>query len=166
MKLIQGKDWPSIADTLKQGIFSNDAKSRQKDLERLAGVYSIDSFDFADPICAVCGGKAYKRCSACKSEWYCTRECQVGHWKQHEPICKVRVEEKKRQVEKLKREVEEGNQKDGDGKEKVKFKGANSSSDQPLQPEPTPSTSSSNDTNSSTSSLVGSAKIQILDEMD
>ena len=31
-----------------------------------------------DPKCAKCGEVATKRCSRCKNEWYCSRECQVS----------------------------------------------------------------------------------------
>ncbi|TPP61493.1 Zinc finger MYND domain-containing protein 10 [Fasciola gigantica] len=37
--------------------------------------------------CAVCGGPAVKRCSRCRSEWYCRRECQVKHWPKHKKAC-------------------------------------------------------------------------------
>lgn len=30
-----------------------------------------------DPKCSKCGALASKRCSRCKNEWYCSRECQV-----------------------------------------------------------------------------------------
>lgn len=42
---------------------------------------------FEDPKCANCGEEATKRCSKCKGEWQCTRECQVAHWKKHKEIC-------------------------------------------------------------------------------
>ncbi|CAG5055031.1 unnamed protein product [Parnassius apollo] len=37
--------------------------------------------------CAECGDKASKKCSRCKTEWYCGRECQVQHWPKHKKIC-------------------------------------------------------------------------------
>ena len=30
-------------------------------------------------------------CSRCKTVWYCSRECQVQHWKQHKKVCKKKV---------------------------------------------------------------------------
>jgi len=42
--------------------------------------------------CAVCDGvheNGNKRCSGCYLIWYCSRDCQVGHWDQHREECKV-----------------------------------------------------------------------------
>ncbi|KAF7259080.1 hypothetical protein EG68_03344 [Paragonimus skrjabini miyazakii] len=39
------------------------------------------------PRCVVCGEKAMKRCSRCRQEWYCRRECQVKHWPKHKNAC-------------------------------------------------------------------------------
>lgn len=39
--------------------------------------------------CAHCGASpATKRCSVCKQEWYCSRECQLAAWKGHKKHCK------------------------------------------------------------------------------
>lgn len=39
--------------------------------------------------CARCGaGPATKRCSKCKSEWYCSRECQLAAWNGHKKKCR------------------------------------------------------------------------------
>ena len=49
----------------------------------------IDGFQ-----CGMCKSKdATKRCSRCKSEWYCNRACQVKHWKDHKKFCKTIYEE-------------------------------------------------------------------------
>ncbi|KAL9185028.1 hypothetical protein ACHAXT_002805 [Thalassiosira profunda] len=39
--------------------------------------------------CAVCSAPASKRCTKCKSVWYCGREHQVSDWKAHKARCKV-----------------------------------------------------------------------------
>ncbi|XP_012323246.2 zinc finger MYND domain-containing protein 10 isoform X3 [Aotus nancymaae] len=31
--------------------------------------------------------EASKRCSRCRNEWYCSRECQVKHWEKHGKTC-------------------------------------------------------------------------------
>jgi hypothetical protein len=43
--------------------------------------------------CLACGvwdrtGKSHLRCSACMLVYYCNRECQLAHWKQHKKVCK------------------------------------------------------------------------------
>ncbi|KAI9148597.1 hypothetical protein H9P43_010078 [Blastocladiella emersonii ATCC 22665] len=44
--------------------------------------------------CVVCGALAGKRCSGCRSVWYCSREHQQAHWSTglHKEHCKVLVE--------------------------------------------------------------------------
>eukprot|EP00056_Hartaetosiga_gracilis_P003412 m.63514 g.63514 ORF g.63514 m.63514 type:complete len:86 (+) comp11443_c0_seq4:743-1000(+) len=59
---------------------------------RLASTYNYDTLEcmFPNaPKCAVCGHEATKRCSYCKSEWYCRRQCQVEHWPKHKAVCAV-----------------------------------------------------------------------------
>jgi hypothetical protein len=42
-------------------------------------------------VCANCDAEgATKFCSACKEEWYCSRECQKSHWKAHKRSCSLR----------------------------------------------------------------------------
>ena len=36
-----------------------------------------------------CGKLANSRCSRCKSEWYCSKECQIKKWKEHKTVCKT-----------------------------------------------------------------------------
>ena len=40
-----------------------------------------------DPRCVICGEVATKRCSRCRQEWYCRRQCQVEHWPRHKKAC-------------------------------------------------------------------------------
>lgn len=39
--------------------------------------------------CAGCGeaGKKLSRCTRCRCVWYCSKECQVHHWKNHKKSC-------------------------------------------------------------------------------
>ena len=46
-----------------------------------------------------------KACTACNVVWYCSRECQVAHWKVHQPLCK-RLQQQQQQKE----EEQEGQQ--------------------------------------------------------
>ena len=45
-----------------------------------------------DRKCANCGdwdrtGKSYMRCSVCMQVYYCSKGCQVAHWKEHKTVC-------------------------------------------------------------------------------
>jgi hypothetical protein len=70
---------------------SGGEEERQREMMRLAEVYGASNFEefLDDPKCSSCGKPAEKRCSRCKTEWYCGRECQVGAWKAHKPLCDV-----------------------------------------------------------------------------
>eukprot|EP00831_Metopus_contortus_P062236 TRINITY_DN54282_c0_g1_i1.p2 TRINITY_DN54282_c0_g1~~TRINITY_DN54282_c0_g1_i1.p2 ORF type:complete len:108 (-),score=18.18 TRINITY_DN54282_c0_g1_i1:44-367(-) len=56
-------------------------------------LYESSAFEeFLDPPkCGKCGKLAGQRCSRCKQEWYCSRECQVAAWKAHKPVCDIPV---------------------------------------------------------------------------
>jgi hypothetical protein len=60
-------------------------------LIRLSRMYDLATVEelIDDPKCGACGQPADQRCSLCKSEWYCGRQCQVKSWKQHKPICEI-----------------------------------------------------------------------------
>eukprot|EP00742_Colponemidia_sp_Colp-10_P004995 GILJ01005336.1.p1 GENE.GILJ01005336.1~~GILJ01005336.1.p1 ORF type:complete len:492 (+),score=87.18 GILJ01005336.1:40-1515(+) len=89
--IMRGQDWPSVAKWQIANVFVESAETRREDLERLAGIYNLNSIDelLEQPRCQVCGRAAANRCSKCKTEWYCGRECQVKAWKQHKPICEA-----------------------------------------------------------------------------
>ncbi|KAJ3071782.1 Zinc finger MYND domain-containing protein 10 [Podochytrium sp. JEL0797] len=59
--------------------------------QSMAAMYDLDNLDalLEDPKCGKCGRAAENRCSKCKSEWYCSRKCQVEAWKGHKSICAV-----------------------------------------------------------------------------
>ena len=74
----------------------------------------------ADKCCASCGktGNGLKRCTACKSVWYCGVNCQIDHRKKHKKECK-RI--KKELEAKEKQEGEEKTEGQTDGKREAKF---------------------------------------------
>ena len=37
--------------------------------------------------CVVCGHTAGSRCSRCRKQKYCSKECQLSHWPSHKPVC-------------------------------------------------------------------------------
>jgi zinc finger MYND domain-containing protein 10 len=58
-------------------------------MQSLADLYSNNSVEgLLDGFkCAKCTKEAFKRCSKCKGVWYCSRDCQVGHWPEHKAKC-------------------------------------------------------------------------------
>ncbi|XP_071447066.1 zinc finger MYND domain-containing protein 10 [Hetaerina americana] len=69
-----GVDMQDIANSL----------SGAYDLSKLASLLQMDNY------CSNgCASKATRRCSRCKTEWYCGRECQVKHWPKHKVSCNL-----------------------------------------------------------------------------
>ena len=90
------KDFKQIANKQLLTIFNSkkyNLKERKKDMEILSRIYNnfdgLEDILFEQPICVKCGQNAEKRCSRCKSEWYCSRQCQLKSWKKHKKICDV-----------------------------------------------------------------------------
>jgi len=63
----------------------------REEMKNLLNLYNSDVYEqfLDDPKCAECGEVASQRCSRCKEEWYCSRECQLKRWKQHKPVCQL-----------------------------------------------------------------------------
>ena len=87
--LMHRRDWKAIADAQRVSIFQISEDDRRAEMERMAAMYSLDAYAdvMEQPNCAQCGIPAVKRCSRCKTDWYCGRECQVKAWKAHKPMC-------------------------------------------------------------------------------
>jgi MYND finger. len=78
-EVLKDKNWKEIAEYQKQNYFKDDEKSLKEDIERMASLYDYNILEglIEGFKCAGCGKDATKRCSKCKSEFYCSRECQV-----------------------------------------------------------------------------------------
>eukprot|EP00043_Microstomoeca_roanoka_P013991 m.137748 g.137748 ORF g.137748 m.137748 type:complete len:450 (+) comp15900_c0_seq4:102-1451(+) len=91
--LAAGKEgWRSIAEYQLKKVFHPSDETLRKQATALAATYNIDTLEALfpeEPKCVVCGQPATKRCSRCKNEWYCRRQCQVEHWPKHKQICNV-----------------------------------------------------------------------------
>ena len=91
LKVNRGK-WDAIASYQKDAVFSPDEATMKAQAKRLAGTYDLDMLESLlpeDPKCAKCGAVATFRCSRCKNEWYCRRQCQVESWKKHKKMCNL-----------------------------------------------------------------------------
>lgn len=78
-EILKDKNWKELAEYQKKNHFTCDEKTLQEDIMRMASLYDynileglVDGFK-----CPKCNKEASKRCSKCKSEFYCSRECQV-----------------------------------------------------------------------------------------
>jgi hypothetical protein len=49
--------------------------------------------NYQEPSCFKCGktevelGNAPNKCARCQRAWYCGKDCQKAHWKDHKPVC-------------------------------------------------------------------------------
>lgn len=91
LKKTSGK-WRKIAAKQAASYFSLSEETIQTQAKRWAETYNMDILDelIKEPArCVVCGQVAEKRCSRCRNEWYCRRQCQVSHWPKHKNVCDV-----------------------------------------------------------------------------
>ncbi|KAJ8047698.1 Zinc finger MYND domain-containing protein 10 [Holothuria leucospilota] len=84
--------WGAIAKHQVKTVFNPPEDVIREQARRFAETYNFDVIEslLSDPPkCALCGDAASKRCSRCKNEWYCGRECQVKHWSKHKAVCSI-----------------------------------------------------------------------------
>ena len=73
---------------------------------------STSSLSSAPKALCICGNmNAEMMCSGCESQAYCTRECQLKHWKVHKQDCKliqkeIAVEKLEKKYKKKKKELQ------------------------------------------------------------
>lgn len=94
--IAEGRDWESIAEYQLNTFFTKEAEASEFDqLVKFADMYSQTNIEALSEgfKCANCLKPATQRCSRCKTIWYCTRECQVDHYKkEHKLQCKALAE--------------------------------------------------------------------------
>lgn len=98
----------SIGQKVVKEYFEISKETLRDELSPINDVYNVDNIEYfmEDPKCSQCGKDATSRCSRCKSEWYCGKECQVKRWKEHKEICKTLAElNKEAENKKQKKEV-------------------------------------------------------------
>lgn len=83
--------WRNLAEAFvaRQTEGGADAEMRRYAANWVANydTEALEALIDSPPKCVSCGEPATKRCSRCQNEWYCSRECQVGHWKRHKKAC-------------------------------------------------------------------------------
>ncbi|KAH8948594.1 hypothetical protein BDL97_11G102200 [Sphagnum fallax] len=89
-KLASHKNWKKIAHMQLETVFSRemDPTAQQQQAQELLQMFQFGEM-MEQPTCAVCGKVAMQRCSRCKTEWYCGRDCQVSVWKTHKKACDI-----------------------------------------------------------------------------
>ena len=110
--ITEGKNWKEIADYQREFFFNETAEKADFDeIVKLVGIYENQAVDaLADGFkCENCKQEASNRCSRCKSVWYCSRECQIAHFKAgHKKICKQLAEEYNKKHQKKGDEIQLG----------------------------------------------------------
>uniref|UniRef100_A0AAX7TC81 Zinc finger MYND domain-containing protein 10 n=1 Tax=Astatotilapia calliptera TaxID=8154 RepID=A0AAX7TC81_ASTCA len=89
------RKWKAIAKYQVKETFSPSESDLRQQAQRLAQTYNLDVMESLlpeKPKCGSCGREATKRCSRCRGEWYCHRECQVKHWPKHKKACQLMTE--------------------------------------------------------------------------
>ncbi|XP_072176956.1 zinc finger MYND domain-containing protein 10-like [Diadema setosum] len=94
----EGK-WKAIAKHQVKTCFNASSQAMKEQAKLFADMYNFDvleSLIAEPPKCALCGSPAAHRCSRCRNEWYCRRECQVKHWPKHKTACNLMWETEER----------------------------------------------------------------------
>lgn len=71
---------------LKERNPQNIATIQQNIMSMQGTIQRISNNICASP-CAVCKAKSTKRCGKCQGPLYCSKECQLSHWKEHKKTC-------------------------------------------------------------------------------
>lgn len=98
-----GNDWNAIAKYQVENFFTQSEEEAREEMKNLLKLYNSDVYEefLEEPKCAGCGEAATQRCSRCKEEWYCGRECQLKRWKLHKEMCNLIVKSLKEMQKEL-----------------------------------------------------------------
>lgn len=90
-------DWKELAEEQLEKLKNSKDQTEKEHMQRLADLYSNNNVEglVEGFKCGRCTKEAFKRCSKCKSIWYCSRECQVAHWPEHKATCIQKAKELK-----------------------------------------------------------------------
>jgi hypothetical protein len=61
---------------------------------RACDLRAVQKVPFEQHAC-VCGKEANLKCARCALQWYCSKDCQVSHYKRHKMLCKALASESK-----------------------------------------------------------------------
>nr|XP_053633499.1 zinc finger MYND domain-containing protein 10-like [Cherax quadricarinatus] len=82
--------WEELAAVLEPRFLTPTPEALNILAKNLAAAWDLDALEALlpdNPVCALCGEPAGRRCSRCRAHWYCRRECQVKHWPDHKKLC-------------------------------------------------------------------------------
>ena len=81
---------PKVAATEQIGLISIGESAKRKDNETGNNEDVEENGTTPTKICSACDKEsdALKKCRNCKCVWYCDKECQNKHWKEHKKGCK------------------------------------------------------------------------------
>lgn len=77
----QQEDWHKHMLICKK---QRSKKKKQKKKKKKKGPYQLRS---PDPTLCVCGKLAEMECSQCSVQGYCSEECQIADWSEHQLYC-------------------------------------------------------------------------------
>ncbi|GAQ87507.1 hypothetical protein KFL_003580010 [Klebsormidium nitens] len=92
-RLLRRTDWAILGRAQLGTVFRDTPETRADTQSRMADMLAMFEFEemLEAPKCASCGSDAAQRCSSCKSDWYCGRDCQLNCWPTHKELCGVLV---------------------------------------------------------------------------
>lgn len=92
-KITEGRNWEEIAEFQLENYFNRESEAADFELlAKFADIYSGKDVEALSEgfKCSNCFIPATQRCSRCKTVWYCSRECQIDHYKkEHKLTCKI-----------------------------------------------------------------------------